>query len=153
MSMQGTLLYHTIIFIILFVSSSAIGRRTTDTVEPLRNPYCNLAAFQLIAGVSRKGSPSARSRRRQHAELSGFFLDFRINVYVAKGTCMHRLHHTLLCKNFEKKLFYGSCQFTVIGGDVPRVLSIVSAQTQTVTGLDAKHWGMNATAVNGDVDK
>ena len=34
---------------------------------------------------------------------------------------------------------------------VPRVLSIVSAQTQT--GLDAEHWGMNATAVNGDVDK
>jgi len=34
---------------------------------------------------------------------------------------------------------------------VPRVLSIVSAQTQT--GLDTEYWGMNATAVNGDVDE
>jgi hypothetical protein len=75
-----------IIFVVLFVSSSAIGRRTTDAVEPLR----------MHSGF-RKGSPS------QGRVLFRLDKIVRINVYVAKGTCMHRLHHTLLCKNFEKK--------------------------------------------------
>lgn len=70
---RGTLLYHTAYFIIiLIVSGSAIGRRTTGVVEN-RWPGKSVTVSQLIAGVSRKGSPSARSRRRQ---LSGarFFL-------------------------------------------------------------------------------
>ena len=41
--------------------------------------------------------------RRARRVLFGLDKFVRINVYVAKGTCMHRLHHTLLCKNFEKK--------------------------------------------------
>jgi hypothetical protein len=94
-----------------------------------------------IASVSRKGSPS---------QAGSFGLDkfVRINVYVAKGTCMHRLHHTLLCKNFEKK----EVVLWILSAHWWWVLSIVSARTQT--GLDAEHWGMNATAAaNGDVDK
>lgn len=75
----------------------------------------------------------------------------RINVYVAKGTGRHRLHHTLLCKNFEKKWFSGFCLFV---GGVTRVLSIISAQMR----LDAEHWGMNVMNSSyggqmGDVDK
>lgn len=60
--------------------------------------------------------------RRARRVLFGLDKFVRINVYVAKGTCIYRLHHTLLCKNFEKKKwFYGSCHWSgqFIGGGGP----------------------------------
>lgn len=88
---------------------------TADAVGP--RAECVAASQSLVF-------PFPEKARRARRVLFGLDKFVRINVYVAKGTCMHPPHHTLLCKNFEKrKWFYGPCQFIGGGGGSPSAVN------------------------------
>jgi len=112
MSTQGqlrTLFYntpHNFYHIVRF----ELRHRTMDGGRSWTPAEC-VAASQMIAELFRKRlaecSLPATTACRARRVLFGLDKFVRINAYVAKGTaCMH---HTLLCKNFERKWFYGSC--------------------------------------------